>query len=297
MNYFGGKRRIGAQIAAVLLRYADSPTQTYLEPMCGMCSVMRHVPHEVTLDDGQRASRLRLGNDLHADVVALWRAAQSGWRPPPDEQVTDALHLALKHEYKRCLRADGSIDAALSTLERAALRAYVGYGCSWSAIYYQRFDPVKVPRARRALLAALPHLADVQFTCSPYDSLQPRDCLVYMDPPYRAGNGAINHYRGTPRRFDQERFWQVARDWSRHNVVLVSERVAPPDFVSVWSRQCTRRFKPAGWAERNGSPACAVDSEHLWMHRSLYERKHRALAADIQAVSPARPRRKCARYR
>ena len=36
--------------------------------------------------------------------------------------------------------------------------------------------------------------------------------------------------------FDNEKFWNKMREWSKHNIVFVSEVSAPDDFVSVWSK-------------------------------------------------------------
>ena len=142
-SYFSGKNRIGKEIAEGVLSYAISPTQPYLEPFLGMGGVMRHIP----------ATHPRTGNDLHPDVAGFWRALQRGWKPP--KTVTQAMHARLKIEahnhglYSRQGRTTTSDDEPSSskddrTEDARALRAFVDFGCSFSGIYFQKFNPATV---------------------------------------------------------------------------------------------------------------------------------------------------------
>jgi DNA adenine methylase len=78
---------------------------------------------------------------------------------------------------------------------------------------------------------------------------------VYCDPPYQHTTG----YRGTAP-FDHAAFWETVRDWSRDNVVLVSEYTAPPDFICL-----THTPKPSCLA---GGHKQTPRVERLFVHES-----------------------------
>jgi DNA adenine methylase len=262
-RYFGGKHALGAQIAAVVLAHEQFPGQPYFEPFLGMAGVMRHVPPTATLRDGIIVvPRRRFGNDLQPDLVALWRAIQNGWEPP--ENVDAEFHARMWQNYRECRRSDGGIDASRTpSLEESALRAFVGFSSSWSGLYFRAYQPNRSARARHNLLAARESILSVELSHGSYEALELRGMLVYCDPPYRQPRtDHVNHYAGTPA-FSQDRFWDVVRRWSERNVVLVSERRAPSDFVSVWSAPYVRRFSPRPTSDAR----CEIDVEQLFMLR------------------------------
>jgi len=71
------------------------------------------------------------------------------------------------------------------------------------------------------------------FECKDYDNLNPRDMLIYCDPPYF---GTTQYSRQVVGDFDHNRFWGVVRKWSSNNVVMVSEYIAPKDFDCIWEK-------------------------------------------------------------
>ena len=42
--------------------------------------------------------------------------------------------------------------------------------------------------------------------------------------------------------FDFDTFWQTMRQWSKHNLVFISEYEAPKDFVCVWEKKMKTCF-------------------------------------------------------
>lgn len=79
----------------------------------------------------------------------------------------------------------------------------------------------------------LPSLVDVKFTSFDYAYYSNcKNCLIYCDIPYKNTN-KIKYIQD----FDDDRFWQWARDMSKHNVVLISEYDAPNDFKHVWNKE------------------------------------------------------------
>ena len=86
----------------------------------------------------------------------------------------------------------------------------------------------------RALLRVQPMVQQAQFVkAQSYDEFNPRGFLIYCDPPYQ-GNRLSNKLF---RNFDWDKFWDTMRRWSRNNLVVISERTAPADFVPICTLQ------------------------------------------------------------
>lgn len=61
------------------------------------------------------------------------------------------------------------------------------------------------------------------------------NCLIYCDPPYKDTTSYFN-----ANGFDYDEFWQVMRDCSKNNIVLISELDAPDDFDCIWQKDVSR---------------------------------------------------------
>lgn len=270
MRYQGGKKRISRKIADCLLDIADDVEEntgkrygTYVEPFVGMGSVLARVI-ELTEDDDRPCFDEFHASDISPDVITFWKAAQRGWDPP--RKVS-------KDEWTR-LR-DSS--------KPSAERTFAGYGGSWGGQFFGGYAKSPAGRdlideARRAVLSVAPLMGDVHFSRNDYTDLKPRNSFVYADPPYKgttgyellcrkSKSGKTNHrdsYGELCDGFDTDLFWDTMRDWSRDNVVVVSELTAPDDWV-VW-----KEFDPIsrslGRQSKGQSGKKAV--EKLFIHES-----------------------------
>ena len=74
--------------------------------------------------------------------------------------------------------------------------------------------------------------------CCDYRTHHPHGCLIYCDPPYALFDGRATQYGEA---FETDAFWATMREWSKHNVVFISEYQSPPDFVCIAShpKACT----------------------------------------------------------
>ena len=61
------------------------------------------------------------------------------------------------------------------------------------------------------------------------------NAVIYCDPPY----AGVKQYANATK-FDYNEFWDVVREWSKNNVVLVSEQSAPEDFECLWEQNVSR---------------------------------------------------------
>jgi len=207
MRYMGGKHRHGKRLAQVISEYTKSGA-AYYEPFCGALGVAVHVDAE--------SKHL---SDAHPELIALWQALQNGWTPP--EVVT-------REEYNE-IKADESAPPAL--------RAFVGFGCSFGGQYFHSYAK-KDGRKGRSEYAAnaaamlrkkVAKLKNSNFYHSDYQSVKPENAAIYCDPPYKDTTG----YKGV--KFDHSEFYQWCEERARDNVVLISEYDMPEPFREVLS--------------------------------------------------------------
>ena len=96
--------------------------------------------------------------------------------------------------------------------------------------------------AKNNILTQAPDLKGIVFGVSDYkESIElPYDSgmLIYCDPPYQGTKQYANAMT-----FDYNEFWQTMRDWSKNNIVLISEQNAPDDFECIWEQEVSRSIK------------------------------------------------------
>lgn len=202
MQYLGGKSRTYKEICA-FLESVRKPNQPFVEPFCGACWIT------------QGMSGARYASDANQALVTLHKAIQQGWIPPTD--ITQEVYDSYKTEQ--------NLDDPMT--------AFLGFGCSFAGKWFGGFarsnDRNYASNAKNSLIKKAPKLKDVKFKYQPYQNVNVSGCLIYCDPPYAntTGYGAVGD-------FDSDLFWQTMREWvSKGNTVVVSEYVAPDDFVCV----------------------------------------------------------------
>jgi DNA adenine methylase len=211
-TYQGGKKRIGKRIANVMKRVEDElidHPMPYLEPFCGMCSVLRHFSF--------KGDRDVYASDIHPDLILMWKAVQEGWKPP---------RKCSKKEYSR-----------LKTSPSSPKRSFVGFAASFGGNFFSGGFRIKkggsdfLGQAYRGLMKTAKDVKNVTFQgpCS-YDDYEPEGMLIYCDPPYKGNKLGSDLFR----KFDHDAFWDTMRKWSKNNMVFISEWTAPRDFVKIW---------------------------------------------------------------
>lgn len=204
MRYLGGKSRTYKEICE-FLEFVRKPNQPFIEPFCGACWITQGITGE------------RYASDANEALITMWKALQDGWEPP--EFVSEEMYA----QYKQ------SQDLT------DPLTAFIGFGCSfggkWYAGYARSDSRNYASNARNSILNKRAGLQDVKFSHNSYSEVVAKDRLIYCDPPYSAttGYGAVGE-------FDSDKFWQTIREWCNDgNTVVISEYVAPDDFVCVKS--------------------------------------------------------------
>lgn len=217
MQYFGGKYKLAKYIVPVLEAYRKRD-QLFIDGSCGGINILSNM------------SGCKAGLDINEDLIILYQELQKETVVLPSS-ITEEDYL-----YYKNLEAN--------SLEEKALKAFVGFGCSFGGRYYGGY--ARYPQkplynyadvARRSLLKKIKKcsVSDTEFFHLDLFDLHIEDALIYFDPPYI---DKVNTNKGI---FDSERFWKKVRELSKDNTVIVSELSAPEDFSTLWSREsCTK---------------------------------------------------------
>ena len=209
----GGKSRISKQIAEILNSAINKDTP-FVSLFCGSCAIESKVQADV-----------KILNDKHPYLIAMWQALQNGWTPP--DVVT-------KEEY---YRVKANMD------ENPALTGFIGFGCSFGGKWWGGYAKDKrgddyCGQAKRGLLKDLVGIQSATFTCLDYHDVEiPDDAVVYCDPPYANTTGY------TVGQFDTNEFWDYMRQISKQCDVYISEESAPDDFECIWSKEKVRTLE------------------------------------------------------
>ena len=227
MKYLGGKQRLGKHLAPVILDVWELHKEHlngYLEPFCGSLGVFKHVT------DLPRA-RTIVANDYHPDLIALWKAVQDDTFDYP-ESISEEEYYAAKE-----------------LPSPSAHKAFVGFGMSFGGRYFGAYsqkylgdkkeDFCKEMTNSLKRTAPLIQKKKVKFTNRQYQTIKPKNKLIYCDPPYEKTKYPIKYRRGVKNydTFDNEEFWNIMREWSKDNVVIISETHAPSDFKEIWNME------------------------------------------------------------
>ena len=213
MQYMGGKSRISKQIAEILNSAIDKNTP-FVSLFCGSCAIESKVQADV-----------KILNDKHPYLIAMWQALQNGWIPP---------NVVTKEEY---YRVKANMD------ENPALTGFVGFGCSFGGKWWGGYAKDKrgddyCGQAKRGLLKDLVGIQSATFTCLDYHDVEiPDGAVVYCDPPY------VNTTGYTVGQFDTNEFWDYMRQLSKRCDVYISEESAPDDFECIWSKEKVRTLE------------------------------------------------------
>ena len=213
MQYMGGKSRISKQIAEVLNSAINKDTP-FVSLFCGSCAIESKVQADV-----------KILNDKHPYLIAMWQALQNGWTPP--DVVT-------KEEY---YHVKANMD------ENPVLTGFVGFGCSFGGKWWGGYAKDKrgddyCGQAKRGLLKNVLGVINATFTCLDYHDVEiPDGAVVYCDPPYSNTTGY------TVGQFDTDEFWDYMRQLSKRCDVYISEESAPDDFECIWSKEKVRTLE------------------------------------------------------
>jgi len=206
MQYMGSKNRLAKELIPIIL---SEKREYYVEPFLGGANMMNKV-------EGVK----RIGSDNNPYLIALWKALQSGWKPPKN---------LTKEEYKEI--KDNKDNYSME------LVAFVGFLCSFGGKWFGGYSQNKkgdnyAQRGHNVLLKDIEKMKDVEFIHSSYLELDiPDNSIIYCDPPY----ANTTSYKD---KFNHEEFWEWCRNKTKEGHILyVSEYNAPDDFICVFEKE------------------------------------------------------------
>lgn len=243
MVYMGSKANIANQIAPFIHSYMMvNGLTTYIEPFVGGANMMEKVQ-----------ATERIGYDKNRYIISLFKYLQQGGELPEDvsrAQFNDCrVHFRADDGYYEdwYLAAVGYLAGFNGRFYDGSYAEPATYGDKYRDYYQER---------KKNILTQFKSLQDVTFEVSDYRILKPNNCLVYCDPPY----ANTKQYLEIEKTFNHTEFWDIMREWSKSNIVLISEENGPEDFDVIWEHDVVRSV--------NASDKKSV-SEKLFIHSSL----------------------------
>ena len=230
MKYMGSKSRIAKHIIPIIQKYIDDNHITkYWEPFVGGANVIDKI-----------SCAQKVGSDKNKYLIALLCHVRDG------ESLYDSVS---KELYDRARKAYNKGDTSeFEDWEIGNIGFIASFNGRWFDGGYAKpgYEKTKngqryrdyYQEAKSNLEKQAPKLRGCKFYCMDYTEYTPDRCLIYCDPPYQ---GTKQYANATT--FDYDIFWNTIRQWSKNNIVIVSEENAPDDFTCIWEQEVSRSIK------------------------------------------------------
>lgn len=216
MKYMGSKSRIAKSIVPIIQAEIDRTGWNYWEPFCGGCNVI----------DKIKANK-RYASDNNKYLIALWKYLQIGEKMP--KELTKQQYSFVRSDPDHFEDWMVGCVGFIASYNGKWMGGYAGKTNTKIGTVRDYYD-----EARRNVESQSQLLKDVIFSNSSYLMHKPHNLVIYCDPPYANTTG----YKCGG--FDSELFWNTVREWSKDNIVLVSEETSPDDFEVIWQQEILR---------------------------------------------------------
>ena len=260
MKYLGGKQRLGKHLSPFLHKIWENNPQLvgYLEPFCGSLGVLNNM---TSID-----SKNIQANDYHSDLIQMWKEVKAGTFNYPSS-ISEEEYLFAKQ-----------------LNSPSAYKAFVGFGMSFGGRFFGAYSQKYLGDKKEdfckemvnSLKRTAPKIQNVKFTNKDYRTLKPKNMLVYCDPPYAYTKFPIKYRRDVKKYdvFDNEEFWNIMREWSKQNIVIISELNAPDDFIEVWNFEKYRsaaQSTKTRFCSNSEQPSKTHSIEKLFVHNTVVD--------------------------
>jgi len=212
LQYFGGKQRISKPLSKFLNSQLKD-NQPFIDLFCGSCNIITKI------DD----NRLRIANDKHKYLIAMWQELQLGWQPPTE--LTKEEYYEVKKHQEDCPHLAG----------------FVGFGCSFAGKWWGGFATNSRKRnycldAYNSTINKLKYIKDVKFYNLDYKEIIqyiPKGSLIYCDIPYK---NTTQYCKSEVGEFNHDEFYDWVKKYSSDYQIYISEYKSnvPEDFKIVW---------------------------------------------------------------
>lgn len=230
MKYMGSKSRIAKQIIPIIQQCIDDNNLNYyLEPFVGGANVIDKIK-----------CKYRFGYDINKYLIALLEYMANDGQLLPE--VSRELYNNVRTAYNE--NKDNFDD--VTTANVGFLASYNGRwfdGGYAQPVYEKTQKGLRLrdyyQEGKRNLETQTPMLKGIEFKCIDYRQInQPKEMMIYCDPPYENVKQFANSQK-----FDYIQFWEIMRQWSADNYVIISELNAPDDFICIWQKDVQRSIK------------------------------------------------------
>jgi DNA adenine methylase len=220
MAYVGGKSKCYSHIIKIL-NDPKYDNLNYLEPFMGMCHILKRVKNK----------KKYIASDINENLYTLIKGVQNH---ETFIDITKKQYLKLKNQEK-------------SFQKSLAAFTYSYNGKEFGGYTKTNKDQTRnYPEERIRYYKSLQDNETFKKTklknCS-YDKWNPSGYLIYCDPPYID----TTDYKTN---FNHEQFWEKVRQWSKNNIVFVSEYNAPKDFKVVSKSEKYMSLSGSGSSEK-----------------------------------------------
>ena len=226
-TYGGGKAKIGKDIFFGIKEYENEigwVSKNYFEPFCGLLGVGIHFVN----DDEKRNLYF---TDINEDIILMWQDLIDGWSPPKK---------CSKEKYEKEKRSK----------KHSSTRGFVGIACAYSGIFFAGYrekakssgqDFFKnmrdgIIKMKKDIINSSNNVEFIE--ASDYSCFSPKGMTIYCDPPYKNNKFRSEHFDN----FDHDQFWDIMREWSKNNLVFISEYTAPKDFKPIWKMKMNSTY-------------------------------------------------------
>lgn len=214
----GSKSMIAKQIVPIIQNYIDqSEKKAYIEPFVGGANVIDKIVCDY-----------RVGFDINKYLIALLQYVATGAKLP--DTISKEVYADVRLNKEKYEPWFVGCTGFLASYNGRFFEGYAGIVHTKAGTVRDYYDEAKRNLQTQALT-----LKNIGFACFDYRQLGFNNCVIYCDPPYAGTKG----YDRTER-FNHLEFWEIIREWSKKNVVIVSEQTAPSDFDCIWKAEITR---------------------------------------------------------
>lgn len=261
MQYFGGKNRIGRQLASVINKYIGD--KDFYSLFTGSGGVEQYIK-----------ANNKYYNDLHPFLKILYDELVTGWLPTIQE-CSDLLNVDFNDYYSKeienfyfSINRRKDLFDIYNTRQRAYI-CMIGFSCGYGGKWMNGFARNKTKdNYFKTGINSLQKKLDNDlfnnlrnFTTLDYKTYANiKNAVVYCDPPYDSTTGF------TTGKFDNNEFWEFATNLSKNNIVFISEYKAHENFQAIKTIKFTKGMRGKNKA---GTWLNAKTNELLIVHKSL----------------------------
>jgi DNA adenine methylase len=225
MKYLGGKSRIASQITKFIIEYSKlhyPSFTTYFEPFCGSLAIISKI------NEKNYFHKIN-ANDIQPDLIQLWVELQQDILELP-KSITEQ-----DYNNSRNIESPSSFKAVCGFFLSFGGKYFAGYADKYQGKSKRNF----YDEMTSGLTKLKPLINGIEFSSSSYLDFKPNNCVIYCDPPYYN----TSEYKGNKDKFNTELFWDKMREWSKDNLVFISELEAPSDFICVFEINANRSLQ------------------------------------------------------